>query len=258
MRASSKSHPGFVPSLHVTSPTALETRQALVAASVTSFILVLLLGVAAVHGWAGAAALDAPAAALREWAVERPWTEDLLLRAEVVLGYDGLTLATVALAGWLLLRRRLSAALLVVGVMFATKELTQLGKAWFGRERPTWQDADALLQSGSYTSAHASTVAAFAGLVVALTILGTRRAATRWLVAGAAAALVLVVCADRLLLGRHYPTDLLGGVLLGLGLVLLGVAVLPGLQVGTDDERDATPVGDAPLGERERVLSRSA
>ena len=36
---------------------------------------------------------------------------------------------------------------------------------------------------------------------------------------------MLLVCADRILLGRHYWTDLAGGVLLGAGLVLLGLAL---------------------------------
>ena len=34
-----------------------------------------------------------------------------------------------------------------------------------------------------------------------------------------------MVCLDRVLLGRHYPSDVVGGVLLGAGMVLLGLAV---------------------------------
>ena len=43
--------------------------------------------------------------------------------------------------------------------------------------------------------------------------------------------LVVVVCLDRVLLGRHYPSDVVGGVLLGLGIVLVGLAVYSPLPV---------------------------
>jgi membrane-associated phospholipid phosphatase len=83
-------------------------------------------------------------------------------------------------------------------------------------------------------------------------------------VVGVAGFLVLLVCADRLLLGRHYPTDLVGGILLGGTVALLGAALLPVRRVdevvqrAQDDERDAIHVDDAPPVERELVLSRSA
>ena len=49
---------------------------------------------------------------------------------------------------------------------------------------------------------------------------GTRRAAT-----SLCAARVVVVCADRVLLGRHYISDVTAGALLGAGMVLLGLTL---------------------------------
>ena len=37
--------------------------------------------------------------------------------------------------------------------------------------------------------------------------------------------MVVVVCLDRVLLGRHFPSDVVGGFLLGMGMVALGLAV---------------------------------
>ncbi len=110
--------------------------------------------------------------------------------------------------------------------MYATRELATIGKAVVDRERPPWQNPDHLLQSGSYPSAHAATVAAFAGLIIAVSVLGGAAAVARQQTMVAAALAVAVVCADRLLLGRHYPTDLVGGIVLGGAVVLVGVALV--------------------------------
>lgn len=238
--------------------TTRDHRQTLLLGFLFSFAVVVLLGMATDQRWPVTSAFDGPSAAIREWGAGQAWLVDPLRSVERLFGTDGMRVATAVLAGWLLLRLRLRAAVLVVAVMVATQELTHFAKAFFGRDRPAWQETDHLLQSGSFPSAHASGVAAFAALVVLLVVLESRSAALRRTVGASAALVVLLVCADRLLLGRHYPTDLLGGILLGGGLAMLGMAFLQPLSRGTREaERDATRTDGAPS-RRELEVSRSA
>ena len=222
-----------------------ELRRSLLLASVTSFALFVLLGVSVNHGWLGTSELDAPSAGIRGWAAHQPWLEDSLLAVEQLFATQGLTIATIAVVGWLLLQRRFRSAVLVLLVMLAARELTQHTKELFGRDRPAWQDSDFLHHASSYPSGHAAGVATFGGLLIVLAVLGSRTRANLRPVAAVAVVLVLVVCADRLLLGRHYPTDLVGGVLLATSLVLLGTALIApmaSLRQVEDAEATATAV----------------
>lgn len=237
-----------------------ETRRNLLLASLTPFSLFVLLGFAVNLGWLGTAQLDSPSAGIRAWAAERPWLEDSLLLVEEMFATQGLTIATLALAGILLLRRQVRAAVLVVVVMLATRELTSFTKDLFGRDRPAWQDSDLLHHASSYPSGHAAGTAAFGALVIVVAFLASRRPVVRRFVLAVVVPVVLVVCADRLMLGRHYVTDLVGGALLATGLVLVGMALL-NVQLGTQKGRhpeDGAPSEVALPDERELVLSRSA
>jgi|GEM_PF-2923549 len=236
-----------------------EQRRPLLLASVTSLTLFVLLGVASLHGWLGTAQLDGPSAGIRSWAADRPWLEDSLFAVEQLFAMQGLTIAALALAGVLLLRRRVRDAVLVLVVMYAVRELSGFTKALFGRDRPGWQDSEFLHHASSYPSGHATGAAALGGLVLVLAVLARRRAGSRSRialrpVAAVVSVVVLVVCADRLLLGRHYPTDLVGGVLLATGLITLGLALV---SPRTKSE-GTSPVRVTPLAEKEPELSRSA
>lgn len=235
-----------------------ELRRSLLLAASVSMSLFLLLGVAAGRGWLGTAQLDSPSAGIREWAAQRSWLEDSLLLVERLFATQGLTVATLVVVGFLLLRRQFRAGLLVLAVMLAARELSTYTKELFGRDRPVWQDADFLHHASSYPSGHATGVAAFGGLVIVLVVLGARSRANLRPVAAVVTVVVLIVCADRLLLGRHYPTDLVGGVLLATSLVLLGTALVAPMLPARENSEGTSPVQVTPLAEDERVLSRSA
>ena len=110
--------------------------------------------------------------------------------------------------------------------MVATSAATTLLKLWVDRDRPDWQAAGGTCSAAkSFPSGHAASITAFAGIVMVLVAMLLRRANLRRLVYVGMVVVVLLVAADRVLLGRHYLTDVTAGVLLGAGLVLLGIAL---------------------------------
>ncbi|KAA1428101.1 YegS/Rv2252/BmrU family lipid kinase [Nocardioides antri] len=117
------------------------------------------------------------------------------------------------------------AATLIVAVMTATIALTHGLKLLIDRDRPMWQNDLGLLDTRAFPSGHASQTTAIAGLCLVLAVMLVRRSNIRRLIGLGLTVVVLVVFLDRVLLGRHYWTDVVGGGLLGAGLVLLGVAL---------------------------------
>ena len=115
--------------------------------------------------------------------------------------------------------------ILVAAVMAATALATYGTKVLVGRGRPVWQDPEYFLHSNAFPSGHTSSAAAFAGLVVLLAVMLVRRPGIRRLLSTLAVLVWALVAADRILLGRHYPSDVVGGTLLGIGVLLLGVAL---------------------------------
>ncbi|MEV5612568.1 phosphatase PAP2 family protein [Streptomyces sp. NPDC052225] len=141
---------------------------------------------------------------LTDW-VWDPWTMRLLISLIVV----GLVwrLRAWVLAGWV-------AATCLVG------SLVQQGlKAAVDRPRPTWPDPVDSAHYAAFPSGHAMTAAVVCGLVLWL----LRRAGAGpvlWRTALAVSAVsVLGVGLTRLWLGVHWPSDVLGGWLLGALLV---------------------------------------
>jgi YegS/Rv2252/BmrU family lipid kinase len=160
------------------------------------------------------------------------WTDDhdLLVMAlrwiEIAFATVGMTVLTILLMIWLLTKRHKWAALLAGAVMLATSLATTGLKIWLGRDRPDWQDAVGTHATQSFPSGHASSTAAFAGILVMLAVIFIRRKTLRRVAAGAAIAWWLLVLADRIMLGRHYPTDVIAGSLLGMTILLIGLAFI--------------------------------
>nr|WP_246283615.1 diacylglycerol kinase family protein [Nocardioides perillae] len=201
-------------------------RAARLAAAVACLALLALLALAVDTAWGPLARLDDRGQPAQSWATGVDWLRDVLRVVEVALGTVGMTVATVVLAGLLALRGQRRAAAFTVAVMVVTALATAGLKSGIGRVRPDWQDASAYLESGAFPSGHASSVTAFVGVCVVLVGVFARRAAARRFVGVVGLALVVLVCLDRVLLGRHYPTDVVAGVLLGVGVVLLATVVV--------------------------------
>jgi YegS/Rv2252/BmrU family lipid kinase len=158
------------------------------------------------------------------WAVQHHLLLEALRIIEAVFATIGMTSITVVIALLLLARGHRRTALFTVVVMLLTSVATTALKTMLGRARPPWQDHNGLLSSRSFPSGHASSVTALAGILIILTVVFVRRGSMRRVACVLATVLWAVVCLDRVLLGRHYPTDVVGGTLLGLAVVLLGVA----------------------------------
>lgn len=184
-----------------------------------------LLALAVTQGWGPLVSLDDQGEPLRQWAVDLAWLGGPLRWVEIAFGTIAMTTMTAALGAFMFAKGYRRAAYFTVGVMIVTTIASNLLKPATGRDRPEWQSPDALLNSPSFPSGHASSIAAFGGIVLVLVVMLVRRSSVRRLAALLVVIVVLLVCADRVLLGRHFVGDVAAGVLLGIGVVLLGLAL---------------------------------
>ncbi|WP_249423871.1 YegS/Rv2252/BmrU family lipid kinase [Nocardioides coralli] len=175
------------------------------------------------------------------WADDHDWIITVLRWTEVLTATVAMTVATILVAGVLLLRRQVRAGLYAGVVMGLTAAVTTAVKLGLSRDRPEWQNALEALTTKSFPSGHTSSVTAFAGVLVVLAWIFVRRASMRRAVLVSMTALWLVVALDRVLLGRHFPTDVVGGTLLGVGTVLLVLAFLPPEPPGHAVKADPLP-----------------
>ncbi len=189
------------------------------------FALFTAIAVLVSQHWGPLASLDDRGHGLEGWAVHEHWVRQPLKLVELAFATVGMTILTLALTAAMLVKGHRRAAIFTVGVMLATSLVTTLLKVQIGRGRPPWQNETGLLSTQSFPSGHASSIAAFTGIVLVLVVMLVRRAASRRTAYVAGVLLVVVVCADRVLLGRHYPSDVAAGALLGAGMVLLGMAL---------------------------------
>ncbi|GAB2978975.1 bifunctional phosphatase PAP2/diacylglycerol kinase family protein [Nocardioides montaniterrae] len=176
--------------------------------------------------WSPLESLDRTTRALSESATSHAWLVHVLRGIEVGFDFWPMATATLLLAGWLLIAQRLHrAAILVVVVMLVAWQTGHWVKVLVGRDRPAWQWHEHVLQGHSYPSGHVTLTATFASLLIMLAAMLIRRSAVRRLAHTVAIALIVLVAADRILLGRHHLTDVVGSLLLSVGLVLLGIAL---------------------------------
>jgi undecaprenyl-diphosphatase len=136
------------------------------------------------------------------------------------------TVVALALAGWLVSRRRTAAAAYVLGRDGG--DLGALAAAQGGRRPhpPVFDEPVATALGGSFPSGHtfAATAVCTCALLVLLPSVHAPRARRALLAVGVL--VPLAVACTRVLLGVHYPTDVVGGLLVGAGWALACGAVL--------------------------------
>ncbi len=190
-----------------------------------SFLLFTFVLVAVVQGWGPVAQFDERGSPAADYAVDSGWMIKPLRFIEVLFGTVGMTVMTTIVVVLLLIRGHRRAAIFTAGVMIVNTLTYTLVKVLVGRTRPEWQLEQALLSSKSFPSGHAASVTAFGGILIVLVVMLVRRSNIRRLLYVLIGLMIVVVCLDRILLGRHYPSDVVGGFLLGMGMVALGLAV---------------------------------
>lgn len=91
------------------------------------------------------------------------------------------------------------------------------------RNRPDVAKLDAVPPTSSFPSGHTAASIALYGSLVVLAGIALRPGAVRWLAMGAIGLVPVAVSLSRIYRGMHHPSDVLAGVLLGLGAVAVGV-----------------------------------
>ena len=121
-------------------------------------------------------------------------------------------IVTIVAAVVLLYRRHWHSAIALSLVFPVTQGAVQLVKLLVERPRPAGNSVHlAEAQGYSFPSAHSATSVAVYATIAFILIRASRHGHSRIAIATLAAALVLAVGLSRVLLGAHYPTDVLAG-----------------------------------------------
>jgi undecaprenyl-diphosphatase len=139
-----------------------------------------------------------------------------------------LMVAFAALLLWLT-RHRWSFALLVLGSLGGTL-VNRILKNTFDRERPTVVDAVEQVTSLSFPSGHATSSFIVYGVLAYIVSRLAPQRSVRIAIWSAAVAMIVLVGFSRMYLGVHYPTDVVGGFLVGLAWVMVLASVMNALQ----------------------------
>jgi membrane-associated phospholipid phosphatase len=160
------------------------------------------------------------------------------------LGGSALLLAvTVIGLAVLLVRRDVRGALLLGAITLSGRGLVALQKDWIGTLRPEDQPHLVAAQSYAFPSGHAAN----ATLVwLCLALLLPRKARARMFAIWSAVWLALLIGLSRVMLGVHWPSDVIGGWAFGLfwTLVILRLAghpVVEALETQTLSPSEAPP-----------------
>lgn len=130
---------------------------------------------------------------------------------------DPLLMTSAALLAALVLLRRgdRRLALLVLVVRAVSAVLSNGGKALVDRPRPAFAEPVAMAQGASFPSGHALGSAAVWSVLAVVLLLHVPAGRTLWLTLGVG--VPVLVAATRVLIGVHYLSDVVAGLLLGSG-----------------------------------------
>ncbi|MFG1480293.1 phosphatase PAP2 family protein [Xanthobacter sp. V4C-4] len=164
------------------------------------------------------------------------WLEEMM-RDFTALGSTGvLTLLTLVVLVFLLMTQKRHAALLVAVSVAGGTALSQVMKWGFDRPRPDLVPHGAAVYTQSFPSGHAMLSAIVYLTLGALLARTQARTRVKVFLVGTAAVVTVCVGVSRIYLGVHWPTDVLGGWMLGAGWAALCWLVMLWLQRKGDVE----------------------
>jgi membrane-associated phospholipid phosphatase len=126
--------------------------------------------------------------------------------------------AGVAAALWLWYAGRKRLALVLTAIVLVGRGFSELQKYWIARARPDVEPHLVIVKTSSFPSGHATS-----SMIFYLTLALALTAGTRWhrIAAAGAVLLSLLIGTSRVMLGVHWPSDVIGGWAFGMLWVLL-------------------------------------
>jgi undecaprenyl-diphosphatase len=143
------------------------------------------------------------------------WIENALLDLTAIGGTTVLTLVTLAVVGFLLLQARYRTAFVVALTTVSGEMLNYALKNAFDRPRPSIVPHLRAAFSTSFPSGHAMESAIVYLTLGAILMRAAERRFTKAYILGVAVLLTMLVGVSRVYLGVHYPTDVIGGWIIG-------------------------------------------
>jgi membrane-associated phospholipid phosphatase len=126
--------------------------------------------------------------------------------------------ASVLAALWLWFRGHRHLPVALIAITTAGRALSELQKYWIARARPDLETHLVLVKTSSFPSGHATSSMIFYVVVALILTTGTR---WREAAVGIAILISFLVGLSRVMLGVHWPSDVIGGWAFGLLWVLL-------------------------------------
>lgn len=174
-----------------------------------------------------------------------PWLSSAVADLTSLGSYGVLTLACLAAIVFLVLRRQYHAAALVFATSLGGALIMHGLKGVYDRPRPSLVPHLVRVSSASFPSGHAlAATTVYLTLAALLSRLVEDRLARAYIV-GVGLTLALIVGFSRVFLGVHYPSDVLGGWVVGLAWAALCWIVTAKLQRRGTVERPAETTAEA-------------
>ena len=143
------------------------------------------------------------------------WIEGPLLDLTAIGGPTVLGLVVVSVAGFLVLQTRYRTAVVVAITSIGGEALNTVMKHFFNRPRPTIVPHLRVVYSTSFPSGHAMESAIVYLTLAAILMRASDNRLTKMYILAIAVLLTALVGISRVYLGVHYPTDVIGGWIVG-------------------------------------------